>query len=649
MKTRVQYLGFLCLITTNFLFAQCKIIYVTPQARTGGDGTKSSPKTIYEAFSSVQEGEIIRLADGNYLLDSALKLQSKKNIIIEGGFLSSLNWKKTSSVGTTTLVRSTKNPEGLPNTTRLVALYIANSDSVLLQDLSIKTQNATLPGQSCYGIHVNNSSAYQLNRMEVKAGNAQNGKSGEIVADGKSGMDGENGKKGNPDNKSNTIGLGGKGGNAGSSSATILGGNGASMPNNPGGNGGNSNSNRSGSGGGGGGAGGQNNFNGTKAGSSGTNILGINSANTVSGGINGNPGKNGTNGIDGKNGTKGVDGTNGTFHTFSTFFEVGTQGSNGTDGIGGQGGTGGAGGGGQKCTLGCVEGTGHGGAGGGGGGEGGAGGNAGTSGGGSFGIYVVNNGPRAMILSSKIEAGNYGLAGIGSEGGKGGMGGKGGKGDSTDLAEIGRGGNGGNGGNGGDGGKGGNGVDGFAQNVYQLNGFPIIPLNSTEPLSANTVVLSNEITQLNETVILEAINSSNPTWKFGPLASIGSSNTNPTEVSFSAGFKHSFELTEGSNSLLFKDFLCHCPKQIITATENNNTSTIWHTNSDQSLMISGLDKSASELYIYDSKGQLIKKVSHAETSQSTALNHDISDLQQGLYLFSLYNPNKKLFSGKFIK
>lgn len=168
----------------------------------------------------------------------------------------------------------------------------------------------------------------------------------------------------------------------------------------------------------------------------------------------GQPGFDGSNGGAGGNGDPGA-----SFGTWSGTTYVPSNGTLGSDGNPGNGGGGGGGGGGGDANC---DSYGSSGGGGGGGGCGGTRGTGGTGGGGSFGVIALDS--DVAISGSHIKGGTGGAGGRGGFGGVGGAGGSGGLGgpystnsEQDDGGDGAPGGAGGTGGRGGDGGGGGGG------------------------------------------------------------------------------------------------------------------------------------------------------------------------------------------------
>ncbi|MDC0230548.1 hypothetical protein OAK19_01145, partial [Aureispira] len=498
----------------------CRNIYASTTGDPSAAGNQFDPVTIQEALRrSACNLSVIKLATGTYNIDTALNITSL--LTLEGGFIQSQGWLKTSAVGATTIHRTTANAGGVQDVDRhLTAVEIFGSSNFRLQDLTITTDDAVVLGTSTYGIFMQNASDYNITRLNIELGNATAGTPGVdgcllggAFSNGGAGVDGADGLV---DNLSLVNGgSGGTGANECNSPALILGGSGGSGADfgNGVGNGGTGISSAAGVvDGGAGGGGGRGREGATAQGSdggasgqggtpfnppfSGCSATASGLGSSVGGGAGGsanslNVGNDATDGIAGTDGVDGVDGCNGANGTVAVQtcrYNIGLQGEIGMSGSGGSGGGGGGGGGGQQCG-GCVAGTGNGGGGGGGGGAGGTGGTGGFGGGGSFGIYMCFNGVNGIIEHCNIIAGSFGTGGFGGTGASGGTGGAGGLGGTVGLAEISAGGDGGDGGDGGAGGDGGNGIDGVAFDIYwDGNGTIPVTQDSTYALYDQQVI-----------------------------------------------------------------------------------------------------------------------------------------------------------------
>ncbi|HIF14879.1 MAG TPA: PKD domain-containing protein [Bacteroidetes bacterium] len=453
-KHIILIFAFLILGASGLFSQQCNIIYVIPTGSASGSaGTKANPAELTYALSLVTAtNNQIWLAEGTYNISSKLDLIN--DVTIEGGFDAG-TWQKSNGL-TSLIYRSNANIITAPNS--LIALSGDNLSNFRLQDIGVKTDNASGISTTTYALHLNGSDNYVLCRSEFTSGNGTDGTDGNPGNIGTDGTDGSQGGVGQEDwNGSQCCNAGGGGG--GSSFAGS----------NSGGNGGN--------GGNHGTSGGL--FGGGSAPPGMPGILGSG----IAGGAPGNGGvgndsyfasgcssggsHSGGNGDDGGDGADGSNGANGTVAFLNYFFPG--DGQNGFQGEHGDGGGGGGGGGSQgkvSSLFSDNNGTGPGGGGGGEGGEGGEGATAGLGGGGSFGTYIFNNGASCFIKDTYFQSGAPGYGGkAGFPGGNGGYGGLGALGNYG--CDIGSSGNGGNGGEGGKGGNGGDGVIGVSVQLYE--------------------------------------------------------------------------------------------------------------------------------------------------------------------------------------
>jgi hypothetical protein len=399
----------------------------------------------------------VRMATGSYTEANIVDLIT--GITIEGRYtVSNGIWSKSSSTGASTSITCQGTGNGTDATTQqhVMGFRSNSNNNWKLIDLNITTSSASGQtssgrGKSNYGIWINNSSGFEINRCYITSGAATAGVNGTVGSAGSNGSAGGNGFNGSCD--------GGHGNGAsavtGPGSGTQKGGNGGA-----GGRGG-TEGNNSGVAGSAGGAGG--------GGASGDPTPGA-------GGGGGDPGKTGGSASasistsEAANGTTGSTGSAGAAGTFSTYFIPGAQAGTGNNGTGGGGGAGGGGGGGQGCFW-CNGGNGAGA--GGAGGEGGDGGTGGWGGGSSFSIYLTSIASSGTLNYSTLSSGTAGSGGTGGAGGAGGIGGNGGTGAANCTGEIGRGGNGSKGGNGGSGGSGGVGAAGASYQMYTVGGSPL--------------------------------------------------------------------------------------------------------------------------------------------------------------------------------
>ena len=178
-----QLLFALAMMSFQFAFGQCTIVYVTADGTPTGAGTRQDPKSIESAFSSAAAGTLIRIAADTFYLSAPLTIPSN-NVIIEGGFMDESDWTKTSLQGATTIIRTVNNPEGLPNQQRLVAIQALDKTGFEVHDVTIKTDDANLPGMSTYGVYLSNCASYKFVRCQINSGNAAAGANG---SDGQAG------------------------------------------------------------------------------------------------------------------------------------------------------------------------------------------------------------------------------------------------------------------------------------------------------------------------------------------------------------------------------------------------------------------------------------------------------------------------------
>ena len=453
------------------------IIHVTVNGSPTGTGTAADPVNLLTGMGMIGGlNNKVYLQSGTYVLTAPLDIPSNVDII--GGFNS--NWIKDNSA-VTTLFRDATNTQTAPP--RLIAVTCLGRSNFRLQDLTIRTANATGQGVSTYGVYLNNCSDYDLVRCRIISGNGGNGLPGSPGLPGVVGVEGLPGQPGYErwGGGNNLGGVGGSGSFAGSNGGGN-GGNGgirgtynpaAAFPGDAGAYG-------VGPGGGAGGPGGQGNeidF---------VPVFGC-SANPAT--------HDGTEGEDGADGIQGFPGIQGTSTYAGGFFTPG----NGTQGLIGSNGSGGGGGGGGGSLGGIfwfvppaipflplpdslpsnTNGTGAGGGGGGEGGQGATGGGGGQGAGGSFAVFTWNNGNNGNMKDCILQSGLAGVAGPGGVGGNGGVGGAGGIGINLNQnCHIGAGAPGGIGGTGGQGGPGGAGSEGVTEELHEHpGGVPMILQN----------------------------------------------------------------------------------------------------------------------------------------------------------------------------
>ncbi|MCB9196314.1 MAG: gliding motility-associated C-terminal domain-containing protein [Flavobacteriales bacterium] len=489
-------------IVAIFLIATCSnssisaqvcsdIIYVSTSGLGSVSGSDpSSPTTLTNALSlaSSNPNSWIKMATGIYNIDNPMDINFG-NFTIEGGYQASSGWRKTSVAGATTINRTTSNPEGITDQTRLVAIYISGSSNFRFQDLTITTANANLLGMSTYGIHLTSCSSYEFVRCQILpgiAGDGANGTNGTLITN----TGGAGGSGGNRNQGCNANGQAGSSGSAGSGGS-------------PGG------------------------LGGSGAIGDGCNIFGCDA--------NPRDGSNGGNGSDGANGVNASTTPPATNAISTPFFVPNGASASGTAGHGGGGGGGGGGmSRGTDCTC-SYFGTGNGGAGGT-GGDGGGPGTGGLGGGGSFSLFFVSNGANGNLIDVNLGNNSVPVGGVGGNGATGTPGQTGGSSQNAgcggNSANSGAGGNGGNGGAGGNGQPGANGVasqifyTGTAPALFQ-NGSSISFINGTNGISNFNFVAQPVITVSNSNCTQSNVTYTSSVagnWDFGvgatPLTSL---------------------------------------------------------------------------------------------------------------------------------
>ncbi len=579
MTPRLLFAFFWLFFTFSGL-SQCQVLYVSTMGQPTSAGTMNDPMDLVTAFNTAPNGSYIRVATGTYVISSSLTLNGQQ-IVVEGGFIDTMAWTKTSLAGATTIYRDNTNLSG-PNTVpRLTAIELFSKSGIRFQDITFQTQSASAPSQaqpygvSVYGVYMDSCSSYSFVRCQVLAGPASAGLSGVNGAAGANGGNGTTGSAGSCDGGTCTFSSGNAGaaGGQGGQGATGVSGGGGGAANtgqtNPGANG-NTGTGRNGGSGGGGGAGGDecssnNGGNGGNGGSSACTTGG-------SGGVKGNDGDPGGNGTNGGNGTAGASGALGTpglpGGDLAGFWAPGGPGGSGLDGCGGSGGGGGGGGGRQVCTF-CDNGPGNGGSGGGGGGQGGSGGYGGYGGGGSFAIYINYNGSNGQLVDCYLQSGAGGQGGQGGQGGTGGLGGSGGGVQAACSNEIGDGGAGGSGGNGGSGGSGGSGANGISETLRVVSGDTLLMANDSFDLQGQPEIQVSYAYCSNANLQAEAMGASNVVWSINTPTATSTSNTNPTSfVSGSTGYTSLSAQVDLFTNTSYTDFIyIGCASQTTGFTE----------------------------------------------------------------------------------
>ena len=201
-------------VGTPPVLPSCTNIYVSTSGSAGSSGTQADPTSLEEALNRAAcNNSIIKIATGTYNIDNALTIGSF--VTLEGGFIQGSAWTKTSTPGATTINRTTANPEGAINSQRLVAFYGNGNIGFRIQDLTITTANANLPGMSTYAIHLTACSDYTIARTRLIPGNGAMGANGAMGVNGLPGRNGGNGSAGDEDDQEDAGGGGGGGGGAG--------------------------------------------------------------------------------------------------------------------------------------------------------------------------------------------------------------------------------------------------------------------------------------------------------------------------------------------------------------------------------------------------------------------------------------------------
>lgn len=523
------------------------MVYCSPTGASSSAGTKADPTDLLTGLSLANStNPTLHLQQGSYVLNSALLMPS--NVSIVGGF--DADWNKSNGA-TTTIFRSEQNPQQGPP--RLIAIEAIGQSDFRLQDLTIQTANALGEGVTTYGVYLNNSSDYVITRCKIIAGNGGHGNSGAPGANGLSGSDGLEGQPGEEDSGGNNAGgagasgsfpgsqAGGDGGNGGIRGTYEFPAGGQTYPGDPG---------TSGTGlGGMEGAGGLGIF---------TTIISISCDRT--------PANDGTDGADGLDGFDGQFGIAGNANHGGGYYlpQPGTDGAPGTNGAGGGGGGGGGSQGGifwiylpwpiEDTIPPNVNGSGAGGGGGGEGGQAGSGGIGGQGAGGSFAVYVYDNGFNGVLKDCELQAGNPGIGGGGGAGGAGGSGGSGGLGGGLQNCDVGAGGNGGNGGYGGNGGIGGDGSNGENQDLYQDSGGEPLVLQNIYGLAQPLVTVTNPGC-IGSPVTFEVDGSGTAQWFFGSGADPYSQTGLQAVTSYLTQGLKTFTLVLNGVAYTYTDFL----------------------------------------------------------------------------------------------
>lgn len=566
MKKGLLYIIFAVLVN-NIAFSQCQYIYVSTSGTSVGTGTQASPMDIQTAFLTAGNGAYIRIATGQYYIDNNLSLNGN-NITIEGGFIDTLAWTKTSLAGASTIHRTNLNPIGPNNSLRISAFEISNKSFFRFQDLTVVVASAAVPvaispfGTSVYVAYLDSCSDYKFVRCRLIASEASNGDNGLAGSNGLSGSNGIMGSSGSCDGGTCTFSSGqpgGAGGSGGQGGGGTAGGAGGAANTGQQNNGvtGFAGTGRNGGGGSGGGAGGDE-CSGNNAGLSATGGSSACLPGGIGGarGLDGDPGGDATDGLNGAAGTNGAAGGLGSNGFVANgFWTPGVQAPSGTAACGGSGGGSGGGGGRQVCTL-CDNGPGNGGSGGGGGGQGGDGGTGGYGGGSTFGVFLNDNGASGQFLDCYILVASEGSGGTGGPGGSGNSGGIGAARRTTCSSEIGEGGKGGNGGVGGNGGAGGMGANGIAAAIYLASGDSLAAESISFNLDTQPVIHCAYALCSNASMQVEALGASSVSWGFNTPILATVSTINPSSfVSGAAGYSTISAQVDTLSNTIYTDFV----------------------------------------------------------------------------------------------
>jgi len=194
---------FVCsIIFCSISFSQ--IIYIAPDS--SGTGTKTDPAGLEDALTNtIADGVHFRLAEGIYNIDNELVI-SHHDVYIEGGFIPTLQWAKSSEFGVTTIHRSGLNSTGDSTSTQgIIAINVNQGiEGTILQDLKIIVDEPDVStyansggyGVSTYGIKMHNNNDYRISRVVLEVGNGSDGMDATNGGAGAIGADGENGNSG---------------------------------------------------------------------------------------------------------------------------------------------------------------------------------------------------------------------------------------------------------------------------------------------------------------------------------------------------------------------------------------------------------------------------------------------------------------------
>ncbi|MCH2045415.1 MAG: hypothetical protein MK212_14960, partial [Saprospiraceae bacterium] len=174
----------------------CINIYVNTTGLDNASGTQLDPTNLREALRRVQcNNAVIKMATGTYNIDTVVTLRSY--VTIEGGFLETSLWTKTSLAGATTINRTALNPDGVGTVSPRLVMFEGNgATNFRIQDVTITTVDGSataVPGMCTYGIHLQNCSNYDITRVQIQAGNAEDGNGRNFDPTAFDGVDGLNG------------------------------------------------------------------------------------------------------------------------------------------------------------------------------------------------------------------------------------------------------------------------------------------------------------------------------------------------------------------------------------------------------------------------------------------------------------------------
>ncbi|MFM8963870.1 MAG: hypothetical protein ACKOGD_08515, partial [Sphingomonadales bacterium] len=180
-------------------------------------GTIDDPLDLQTALLNATEGAYIRMATGTYTVNNSLILTTSQ-LTIEGGFIDSLGWTKTSLAGATTIHRTNLNPSGLTIAPRISAIELQGVNGIRFQDITVSVASAAsadlaMPyGTSVYGVYMDNCSNFRIVRCQILTGSASAGLNGSQGGNGVNGSNGGTGSSGSCDGGTCTFSSGQAGG-----------------------------------------------------------------------------------------------------------------------------------------------------------------------------------------------------------------------------------------------------------------------------------------------------------------------------------------------------------------------------------------------------------------------------------------------------